>query len=279
MTRDVVIFRADNAGFWDANPCGGDWSSYQDFLTWIQQTEPYAFEIVDRYEWAGKRVLDVGCGQGTFVNYLPRHGATMFGIDMSSMSLRRAAAGAKELGHADRVHLSLSDAETLPFPSAYFDAVLSFGVLHHTFDTCGGVKEIHRVLKPDGLAIVMLYRSGNPKWWLTRIFRSCSHLLDSWKGRSYTVATRLRAKQQMDTKRGTALLELFGVPILKAFSNQQAYKMFATFSHLRISNHQPGFRRLTDIIPLLKPFEPLLAWFDSQVKNIWGFYQVIEAKK
>jgi SAM-dependent methyltransferase len=265
--------------FWDANPCGGDWSRYVDFLAWIQHTEPYAFEIVDRYDWADNCVLDVGCGQGTLLNYLPCLGAEVFGLDMSLKSLRRAASGADELGYSDCVHLSAADAECLPFPDAGFDAVLSFGVLHHTPDTCRGVRELHRMLKPGGLAIVMLYRSGNPKWWMTCLIRGFSQLADLWTGEDRVTADRLRAQHEIDDKRGTALLELFGVPILKAFSNRQAYGMFKTFSQVQISNHQPGFRRMADIVPGLKLIEPFLRWFDQRVRNMWGFYQVIEARK
>lgn len=203
----------------------------------------------------------------------------MFGLDMSSVSLRRAAAGANELGYSDRVHLSVADAECLPFPDACFDAVLSFGVLHHTPDTPGGVKELWRVLKPDGLALVMLYRTGNPKWWMVRLVRGASHLVDLIGGESYTIASRLRPQHEGDDVRGTALLELFGCPILKAFSNQQTREMFGMFSQVSISNHQPGFRRMVDIVPLLHPLEPFLVWFDRQVTQVWGFYQVIEARK
>lgn len=271
--------KMEGQSFWDSNPCGGTWASYVDFLAWIQRTEPYAFEILDRYDWDGKHVLDVGCGQGTLVNYLPLFGATTFGVDMSSMSLRRAAAGADELSHSDRVHISTADAEHLSFPNACFDTVLSFGVLHHTPDTCGGVKELWRVLKPSGLAIVMLYRSGNPKWWITRLIRGFSQLVDHWTGETRAIANRLRARHGMDDRRGTALLELFGVPILKAFSNRQTYEIFGMFSNVQISNYQPGFRRIADIMPVLKPIESFLWWFDQQVEDMWGFYQVIEARK
>jgi len=271
--------KEEGQSFWDANPCGGRWATYVDFLTWIQRTEPYAYEIVDRYDWADNCVLDIGCGQGTLLNYLPRFGAKMFGLDMSSVSLRRVASGAGELGYSDRVCLSMADAEHLPFPDACFDVVLSFGVLHHTPDTRGGVKELWRVLKSGGLALVMLYRTGNPKWWMTRLVRGASHLVDLIRGEPYTIANRSRSHHERDNVRGTALLELFGCPTLKAFSNRQAREMFRMFSRVSISNHQPGFRRMLDIVPLFRPLESFLAWFDWQVTPVWGFYQVIEARK
>jgi ubiquinone/menaquinone biosynthesis C-methylase UbiE len=270
---------AETKSFWDANPCGGDYGSYDDFMTWIQDTEPYAFEIMSRISWIDKRVLDVGCGQGTMVNYLPRFGATMFGLDLSPVSLHRAAAGAHELGYSDRVHLSAANAERLPFPNDCFDTVLSMGVLHHTENTTEGVREIWRVLKPGGLALVMFYRSGNPKWWMTRLIRTVSSLVDRIAGEPYYIANRLRPKHEEDDVRGTALLELFGCPILKAFSNRQVREMFRIFPKVLISNYQPGFRRLADIVPMLRSVEFLLEKIDRRFTQVWGFYQVIQAWK
>src|SRR4030043_2472651 len=78
--------------------------------------------------------------------------------------------------------------------------------------------------------------------------------------------------QKNDDKKGTALIELFGVPILKAFSNKQCRKMFSDFSSVEISNHQPGFKRNCDIIRCLEPLRSLFRKFDQLVYNCWGFY-------
>lgn len=269
-----------NAGaeFWNANPCGGSWQNYGLFVDWIRRTEPYIFDILDGYSWKGKRVLEVGCGQGTTLNYLPPFGAYMLGLDMSYQSLQQTATGARELGHRASVAVMQSDAESLPVAEGCFDAVLSIGVLHHTSDTHGGVREIWRALKPGGLAVVMLYRSGNPKWWLTRLMRTSGAIIDRIMGRPFVIET-IRKRRRVDSPGGTALLELFGVPILKAFSNRQAREMFSDFSEVRISNHQPGFRRLPDILPFLRRFASLFDRLDQVMCNLWGFYQVVEARK
>lgn len=271
--------KEESSNFWNANPCGGNWSMYKDFMDWMQRTEPYAYEIMSRHAWEDKKVLDVGCGQGTLLNYLPRFGAKIYGLDMSSESLHRAAIGARELGYDNSVYLSLADAEWLPFPDASFDVAISFGVFHHIPNPYVAVEEILRVLKPDGLALVMLYRTDNPKWWMTRLMRAVSRLVDLIQGEQYSLANRLRSEHEKDDVRGTALLELFGCPILKAFSNRQAREMFSEFSRVFISNHQPGFQRMTDIVPMLRPFEFLFAKIDRRFTQVWGFYEVIQAWK
>ncbi len=267
------------ARFWDSNPCGGNWDSYRNYSEWIQRTEPYIFRVLDRHNWAGKRVLEVGCGQGTTLNYLPALGAAMTGLDLSIHSLCQARLGAAELGIAERVRLAQADAEHLPFTDATFDAVLSIGVLHHTPDTAGGVQEIHRVLKPGGLAIVMLYRALVPKWWMTQTMRATSRGIDWLARQPHRLADGVRARQQQGQASGTALLELFGVPILKAFTNQQALKMFEGWHSVQITNYQPGFRRLGDVLPVLRPLQSAFTWIDQRTERAWGFYQVIEAIK
>ena len=114
---------------------------------------------------------------------------------------------------------------------------------------------------------------------MTNLLRGYSWLTDKITGEKYTLANRLRARQQAGDPSGTALLELFGVPILKAFSNRQSRKMFSAFSNVKITNYSPGFHRLIDVLPFLRMFDPILAWLDQAGQNAWGFYQVIEAKK
>lgn len=279
MEKMNTNLKQQGAKFWNRNPCGGSWQSYREFMAWIQQTEPYIYRVLDKYDWQDKHVLEVGCGQGSTLNYLPGFGARVHGIDMSEDSLAKVQAGAHELGHADHVKLSIGDAEHLSFANEFFDAVISVGVLHHTANTEGGVREIWRVLKPGGFAIFMLYRSGNPKWWATKLLRNLSFLVDKMQGGNFVIAKRLCRKRKVGNQKGTALLELFGVPILKALSNKESRRMFADFKSVTITNYQPGFERNCDIIRALKPFRDVLSRIDKTMKDRWGFYQVIEVRK
>jgi SAM-dependent methyltransferase len=271
--------KRDGRRFWDSNPCGGQWATYREFLDWLRRTEPYVYDVLDRHDWAGKHVLEVGCGQGPVLNHLAAQGADVVGIDMSAASARRALAGARELSQADRVHASVADAENLPFADASFDAAVSFGVLHHTPDTARGIAEIRRVVKPGGVVIVMLYRTGNPKWWATRTARALSSVVDRISGERSTIANRIRARHAVNDSRGTALLELFGVPTLQAFSNRRVRRMFDGFDPIGIHNYSPGFKRLADIVPLLRAIEPVLVGMDRRFEQRFGFYQVAEARR
>jgi len=57
--------------------------------------------------------------------------------------------------------LSVADAENLPFIGNSFDAVYSWGVIHHSPDTSKAVEEIYRVLKPGGIAKIMIYHKNS----------------------------------------------------------------------------------------------------------------------
>jgi len=121
----LEAIKREGSAFWDQNPCAGVWPTYQDLMTWIQRTEPYIFNILQTMNSAGKRIVEVGCGQGTTANYLPQFGANVLGLDMSLESIQSAFAGARELRHTDKTHFLQADAERLcsgpgmrPIPSA-----------------------------------------------------------------------------------------------------------------------------------------------------------------
>lgn len=284
MVRDeaaapAVLEKRAGREFWDSNPCGGRWADYAAFLKWNVETEPYAFDFLDRLDWMGKRVLEVGCGQGAVQAHLRRRGADAVGLDMSMTSLRRAFDGFAEVGWGANRRFVQSDAEGLPFPDQSFDGVVSFGVLHHTPNTAGAVEEVRRVLRPGGTAVVMLYRTGNPKWFASRVARSIGNWLERARRSDGAFAGWLRPRHGVDDVRGTALLELFGVPTLKAYSNEESRVMFAGFTQVTITNYQAGFVRLADVVSALRVLRPVFRWVDRRFEHSWGFYQVIEARR
>ena len=97
---------------------------------------------------AGARLLDIGCGTGGSALVLSRFGEAI-GLDRELRSFRIAA---------DRPyrHRVVSGAETLPFADASFDAVIALDVLEHLDDDVGAAREIRRILKPGGAAIIFV---------------------------------------------------------------------------------------------------------------------------
>jgi SAM-dependent methyltransferase len=106
-------------------------------------------------ENAEKLVLDIGCGPGWLVRNYAKGDAKIVGIDLTERAIRLTS---ESLNIFDlSAKLLVGDAERLPFAENTFDFISCNGVLHHTPDTEAGFRELFRVLKPKGRAIVSLY--------------------------------------------------------------------------------------------------------------------------
>jgi len=93
------------------------------------------------------RILDVGCGTGYILSQLP--GAQRFGLDLSAFMVKRAQ---ERLGK--NAAITHGDAEKLPFPDASFDRVIASSLLSHVLHPEQVVRELKRVVKPDGRVVI-----------------------------------------------------------------------------------------------------------------------------
>lgn len=115
----------------------------------------YLPEVVDFGSYAGRRLLEVGCGIGTDLVRFARGGARVTGVDFSETALELARKNA-ELAGVD-AELRLADGEALPFAAESFDVVYAHGVLQYTARPELMIAECHRVLERGGEAIFMVY--------------------------------------------------------------------------------------------------------------------------
>ncbi len=113
---------------------------------------------------AGRRVLEIGSGSGAHSALFLRRGASMVAVDITPERVAATARMLSLLPGEGRVYQA--DAENLPFRDDSFDIVYSNGVLHHSVDTERAVAEAMRVLKPGGLAVVMVYARHSAAYWL-----------------------------------------------------------------------------------------------------------------
>jgi ubiquinone/menaquinone biosynthesis C-methylase UbiE len=108
------------------------------------------------------RVVDLGCGSGTFTGLLRRAGYDCVGLDISGKLLevgRRKHAG---------IGFLQGDIEHLPFANASFDGVLLSGVVHHFPDPSACAAEVFRILRPQGRFVAFDPNRMNPFMWLYR---------------------------------------------------------------------------------------------------------------
>ncbi|KTG09115.1 hypothetical protein AUR64_15065 [Haloprofundus marisrubri] len=136
---------------------------YGDAAAGFDRAEPFDRLLLGRsrrrlFSRASGRVLDVACGTGANLPYLPA-GVSVTGVDLSQEMLNRARRRADELGiDAD---LREADAEALPFEDDSFDTVVS-SLSTCTFpDPVAALEEMARVCKPDGRILLLEHgRSG-----------------------------------------------------------------------------------------------------------------------
>lgn len=96
----------------------------------------------------GMRILDVGCGLGTYVKKLRAFSEKVYGVDIDPDKVAQA--------QEELEHIHLAPAEALPFPDAYFDVVLLHEVLEHVADDRQAVCEAYRVTKVGGRMVVFV---------------------------------------------------------------------------------------------------------------------------
>lgn len=163
------MHESDVQRFWNSHPCGDHIvgglhaafaDDYEKFFsaydTWRYRQEGHIPGCLDQIEWSGRKVLELGLGQGSESEQIIRRGAHWSGLDLTPESVDRVGVrlAIRELPHDD---LRQGSALAIPWPNDTFDLVFSHGVLHHIPDIRTAQNEIHRVLKPGGTLVAMLY--------------------------------------------------------------------------------------------------------------------------
>ncbi|MDU8910613.1 bifunctional 2-polyprenyl-6-hydroxyphenol methylase/3-demethylubiquinol 3-O-methyltransferase UbiG [Aestuariicoccus sp. MJ-SS9] len=127
-----------------------DW--WSDRIRWVRTLKnlvPGRLRWMDRrIDWAGKRVLDLGCAGGFMAEALAARGAQVTGIDPAADAIAAARAHAAQGGL--KIAYDVGVGEELPYDNSSFDAVVCVDVLEHVRDLDQVMAEVARVLKPGG---------------------------------------------------------------------------------------------------------------------------------
>jgi len=99
-------------------------------------------------QFQSSRLLEIGCGEGSLLANI--RADEKFAVDISRQALAIART-------RTRAQFSVALAERLPFPSDYFDIVVSLGVMEHFLDEADALKEIRRVLAPSGHYVTLIH--------------------------------------------------------------------------------------------------------------------------
>ena len=162
----------DVRAFWDSKPCGSELSvlapNTREYYLEIEhkryQFENHILSLLDKIDWTKKRTLEIGTGVGTDGRQIIKRGAEYIGINVDLGSAQSTSRAFNIFGLSG--YVTQCSATHLVFPNSTFDVVYSFGVLHHIPDVQSAVAEIHRVVKPNGELLIMLYNRTSINYYI-----------------------------------------------------------------------------------------------------------------
>ncbi|RJO59111.1 class I SAM-dependent methyltransferase [Candidatus Parcubacteria bacterium] len=206
-----------------------NWPDFQDFLEYIK---------------AGDKVLDAGCGNGRFLELLKNKPVEYWGIDSSP----KLVGLAKQKFPNQR--FQTASILALPYPDQTFDVVLCLATLHHIPSDIyrhQAMRELARVLKKDGLLILLNWNLWQVGWWrgqlricLKKIFQGLPldfgdvfkywknsdgeiigkrylHGFTFWELKKLAESSGLQTLRQYATKKGQKTSWLFGHNLVSIF--------------------------------------------------------------
>jgi SAM-dependent methyltransferase len=233
MAQTQAEIDARNAGFWD-ELCGTKFArengvtdsspqsiarfdrAYFDFYPYLPEYLPA--------DLSGQRTLEIGLGYGSLGQLIAERGADYSGVDIAPGPVAMMRERLARLG-VDRAvgRVVQGSALEIPHPDAAFDRVFSIGCLHHTGDVGACVAEIHRVLRPGGTAVVMIYAKHSFRRYAVIAAKLPSFLHGG------TAAVEREVRRVYDQT-----LEGEPAPVIEFLGRRQARAAFVRFAEVRI---------------------------------------------
>lgn len=215
--------KEDVRDYWERLSCGevyavGDdeRAAYEAQSADRYRLEPYLEAFARFEEGEGRDVLEIGVGMGAdHLRWARAAPKSLTGVDLTTRAVEHTSRRLAQFGL--RSDVRVADAENLPFPPESFDLVFSYGVLHHSPDTARAIREVKRVLRPGGVARVMIYHKYSLVGYMLWLRYS---LL---AGRPFLSLAEIYDRY----------LESPGT---KAYSMREARELFAGFREVRVSS-------------------------------------------
>jgi ubiquinone/menaquinone biosynthesis C-methylase UbiE len=172
--------------FWDRSSCGEVYATGSSEVAYYEtharkrfELEPYIRDFARFSDGQEKDVLEVGVGMGgDHVEWAKSKPRSLSGIDLTPRSAEHTRKRLSLYGLTSDVRVG--DAEALPYSDCSFDLVYSYGVLHHSPNTPKAIREVYRVLRPGGIARIMIYHkyalTGYMLWFRYALLAGKIHL-------------------------------------------------------------------------------------------------------
>jgi ubiquinone/menaquinone biosynthesis C-methylase UbiE len=269
--------------WWNRNPFNyfvdsteeGTWEFYREvdrkFLKWIPFMQvgaqhPFLTRYVDMHGLKGKKLLDIACGTGVLTEQFVRMGADVTAIDLTPKAVELTKKRLALYGLTAQV--IEGDAQKLPFPDNSFDYVCAWGCLMHMPMTEKAISEIHRVLKPGGIGLAMMYHRNSVH------LRYCIQL-----GRGILRLKYLQYDDQSLINRYTDGARVGGNMLARFYTRPQFRSLFSAFKNVGVFIHDN--HGVPDQLP--HPWLPLGKLLPKRIKEaicrVWGMTAIITFQK
>ncbi|QDX80062.1 hypothetical protein B9N43_01605 [Denitratisoma sp. DHT3] len=218
----------------------GEDAYFRDLETQRYRSHRHLKPWIERMQ-SGRSVLEIGCGVGLDTYTMARQGLNVTAADLTHVGVATAQARFRREG-LPGVFL-VGDACGLPLAAESFDYIYSFGVLHHAADTSRSIDEVFRLLKPGGIALIMLYHRRSLNEWVHRL-----------------LGVPFEEKDEL-------------CPVVRRYTMAEAKVLFARFRSVEIKPDflfGEGYGVLFRLIPL-----PIYRWLSRRI----GWHLMIAAVK
>lgn len=228
--------------FWDRRPCNVKHSKKtflsKEYFDEISEkryfVEKHIVDFCQFDKYKGKKILEIGCGIGTDAVMFAKEGCEYHGLELSNESLEITKKRFEVYGLNGKFY-NINSEDMNIFEDNYFDMIYSFGVIHHTENPENVMKEIYRILKPNGEVKIMLYAEN------------------SWK--------KMMIDNGLDQYEAQN-----GCPIAFTYTNDEIYQLFSDFSNIDIQQHHIFSYKIP---PYKENIYEMVDYFDSMPEHIF----------
>lgn len=128
------------------------YASYESYTSRMHSSLDVYQDLIPQEQWLrGRTILDLGSGLGQYVQLLVDGGAScVTGLEYQESKATWSAARSL----SPIIKIVVGSAEAMPFDNNSFDTVFSHTVFEHVDDVGSALKEVARVLRPDGIALI-----------------------------------------------------------------------------------------------------------------------------
>ena len=151
----------NNKIFMAYNRFGYEWSKYSEMdPNYEEQFQKWVYPLTPSF-FAGKKILDAGCGMGRNSYWALKYGAgEVVAFDSDERTVRSAS---NLIGKIRNAKVELASIFNIPYEN-YFDLVFSIGVIHHLESPELAIKNMVKAAKPGAMVLIWVYGYEGNEW-------------------------------------------------------------------------------------------------------------------